>query len=349
MSNISDENTKKQKKEYKVNKKVKNNDILYNTTPLEENKGTVEDASFPNIRKRGRKKKNVSTSMIIVHPTEDEKVRFNAEDSHEMDNIEHIEISFGSINISVENKQTEDLEAIQNDYMNNFRKNEVDKFPNVLIQNGTDNTIHEEKEKNMLNFFKVNPQSGFSLKTQDPVPINVSNSIKGKNIVKKIVNFHNVLKEFKRGNIEQWPQKTNVWCYWCCHPFTNEPVPCPINYDKILDIYEVEGIFCSWACSAAFSMDKYNSLTYIYKFINKCIYNEKKQNDSNISYEYIDINDIKIAPNKICLSDFGGYMTIEDFRNQNKINLNIKISTSDILYINQDILETYNEITKKNY
>lgn len=53
---------------------------------------------------------------------------------------------------------------------------------------------------------------------------------------------------------EPWPTRTNVHCFWCCHPFDTIPIPLPVYYDDRLDRFYVSGTFCSWSCAKAFNV-----------------------------------------------------------------------------------------------
>lgn len=105
--------------------------------------------------------------------------------------------------------------------------------------------------------------------------------------------------------------KTNVLCYWCKHKCPCSPIGCPIKFTKgPKKYYTVDGIFCSFNCCASFINDNShkslydNSLQLLHKMCN-----EYCQEDN------IDINP---APNWRLLSDFGGNLSIEEFRNNFK-------------------------------
>ena len=120
-----------------------------------------------------------------------------------------------------------------------------------------------------------------------------------------------ILSEF---NEETYPKTTNILCYNCCHKFTTQPISMPFIYNK--NKFYVKHVFCSWECMKRYNMDSNTSnmhmiSTLIQKF-----------------YEYITnrTDSIQIAPPKCMLKDFGGKMTIKDFRNNNK---NIIYNTSE--------------------
>ena len=158
----------------------------------------------------------------------------------------------------------------------------------------------------------------FNLNETEKVPnILIQEDSENKNKLKDI-NY------FKIMNMNSWPDKTDLWCYWCCHPFEDQPVPCPINFNKETNKFDTVGIFCSWACASAYSKEYYNSMSYIYLF--------RKTMDPEF-----DMSLIKIAPSKICLKVFGGNMSIDEFRSNKEI---VYISDKIINNINQYIIKT---------
>ena len=145
------------------------------------------------------------------------------------------------------------------------------------------------------------------------------------------------------------PKSTNISCYWCKHKFSSVPLGCPIKYipseivkkyisEITKDKYEIkkniskntriyieenienienitlkkkeyfqtDGIFCSFNCCIAFiNNNKYNplycnSINLLSKMY--CTYFNK---------QYMNIIP---APNWRLLLDFGGQLTIEEFR-----------------------------------
>lgn len=148
---------------------------------------------------------------------------------------------------------------------------------------------------------------------------------------------------------KQLPTTTKINCFWCRHSFSYHPIGCPIEYrngkiykkyyseitktryvlqesvtEKQLEIgenleqnnfeidslhsnyYLVDGIFCSFNCCFAFILnEKQNPL---YK--NSVMYLKK------IYLDVFQNNDVKLqpAPSWRLLKDYGGELSIEDFR-----------------------------------
>lgn len=103
-----------------------------------------------------------------------------------------------------------------------------------------------------------------------------------------------------------WPQKTDVCCWNCCHPFPNTPVCIPKKYDEVTNLFHVYGLFCSWNCAKRHLEEEYNSIAPE-QFMWMCIM-AKDVFGCDIHSNLIS------APPRFCLSMFGGGMTIEEYR-----------------------------------
>lgn len=131
---------------------------------------------------------------------------------------------------------------------------------------------------------------------------------KNNRVVKK--NLKNIMYEFINANNDKvWPETTNIYCWWCCHPFTWMPCALPEYLKK--DKFYVNGCFCSFNCAASYNFSKcdddiwerYSLLNLMYKKL----YNSK----------FIKIN---LAPPREILKIFGGYMSIDEFRENSHRN-----------------------------
>ncbi len=122
-------------------------------------------------------------------------------------------------------------------------------------------------------------------------------------IIKK--NLRNIMYEFVNSNSAQtWPESTNTCCWWCCHNFNWTPCALPEVYRK--DKFYVSGVYCCFNCAASYNFSKndgedmwtrYSLLNLMYKKM----YGTK----------FIKIG---LAPPRESLTMFGGYMTIDEFR-----------------------------------
>lgn len=137
--------------------------------------------------------------------------------------------------------------------------------------------------------------------------------------------------DIKTNNI--WPNKTNIKCLWCCHNFDNTPWGTPTKYEN--GKFTLKNIFCSPNCG-----------------MSHILHNEKNE---NVLYEQIALlnflyhtiyecdDNIVPAPDKMSLQEFGGPLTISEFR---YLTLNNK-KIYDIKYPPCDITAPILEETKK--
>ena len=96
-----------------------------------------------------------------------------------------------------------------------------------------------------------------------------------------------------------------TWCWWCCHEFTSEPLKLPFKYDPMRDQFCTMGHFCSWGCMKTFNLDKNGVNTGGIIGGNIVIMRKKL---------YGVIGSIQCAPYRFMLKEFGGTMSIEEFR-----------------------------------
>jgi hypothetical protein len=114
------------------------------------------------------------------------------------------------------------------------------------------------------------------------------------------------------------PKFTNIKCWWCrsCIPKTIHPLGMPIRYNKEGDFFDTEGIFCSFNCMCSYLHENTNVSQYkdsgsLIYFMYKLIFNE---------YPYK--MNIRKAPSWKLLKEYGGHLSIEDFRSMfNTVNI----------------------------
>jgi hypothetical protein len=121
-----------------------------------------------------------------------------------------------------------------------------------------------------------------------------NNSILCKNINK--INIYNI--HFKPGNK----------CLWCKHSFTTPPIELPEDYYN--DIFFCVGNFCSWNCAKSYNIDL-NDITIW-----------KRESLLNLMFykTYNTYKEIISAPSWLLLEDFGGFLSIDEFRNSFILN-----------------------------
>ena len=102
-------------------------------------------------------------------------------------------------------------------------------------------------------------------------------------------------------------KKTDTWCWWDSHSFTNLPFPLPDSFHN--DTFHVMGCFCSVNCALAYNL---------YHLKDSKIYQRKSliYNLYKIMYEITPDEDlyIKTAPPREELHVFGGELSIDNFR-----------------------------------
>ena len=173
-----------------------------------------------------------------------------------------------------------------------------------------------------------------NLSTKREQDINISGT-KTKNSV-LLINFLDSNKK------KIWPSSTNIDCFWCCHPFDNFPFAIPIKYTY--NKFEVYGNFCSPECASAYIFDSNNEGDEIWE----------RYSLLNILYKKIVNNkhtNIKLAPPRIILKNFGGKLSVEEFRECNgDYNHDYKVTLPPMISIIPTMEETnYNISNKKKF
>ncbi len=166
------------------------------------------------------------------------------------------------------------------------------------IRDGCGTLLKElENEELTKKNFKVNPFME-STHIENEIIQEHSNKMNKKNL-------KNIMVEFINANMyQEWPDQTNIHCWWCCHQFDGPPCTLPeyIRRDK----FYVSGCFCSFNCAASYNFNKNdNNVWERYTLLNlmyKKLYN-------------LPFVKIEMAPPREVLKMFGGYMDIEEFRN----------------------------------
>lgn len=100
----------------------------------------------------------------------------------------------------------------------------------------------------------------------------------------------------------------NTKCWWCKNCFKTPPVQLPEDYYN--ETFFCIGHFCSFSCVKSYNSDINDSLIW------------KRESLINLLYfmtysKYIEINP---APHWITLKDFGGNLSIEEFRKKSNVN-----------------------------
>lgn len=123
----------------------------------------------------------------------------------------------------------------------------------------------------------------------------------------RISKVYEVLPKFYNVEENKWPDRTNIYCWHCVHPFESTPVPMPVKYEKKSNTFKVRGCFCSFNCCKTYTNTHLNGaarhdvnslITFMYrKLMNRNTHSK-----------------ILKAPPVTALDIFGGPLTINEFR-----------------------------------
>ena len=103
-----------------------------------------------------------------------------------------------------------------------------------------------------------------------------------------------------------WPTKTNKYCMWCCHPFTNNPIGIPIKFSQ--NVFYCTGNFCSFDCAVAHNYECTDLNINVWERFNLINLMAMKHNLPT---------PVPCAKPKACLTIFGGNEDIDEFRKNN--------------------------------
>lgn len=142
-----------------------------------------------------------------------------------------------------------------------------------------------------------------------------------------------LLKDFCDTNKnKEWPLSTNISCYWCCHRFYNEPFGIPLKYTQEDNKFHVFGCFCSLECALAYNLDERLEIDEMWERSNLINFLSRKLNYNKQGF-------VKPAPPRLSLKIFGGYLTIEEFRNIHSKDKIVNINFPPMMTVTQQIEE----------
>jgi hypothetical protein len=306
---VTEDGKKKRGRKPKV-KDVEEDDVVEKVQKKRGRKPKVKDVNEEEKKpkKRGRKPKEKIYSVKEL-----QKSFFDEHKSETL--IIHLPIKTSDIN---DNNNPKPSNNEKNDYLlfgdnivnipkNDFNNNEM--LPTQL------NFLEIENKNNNSDFFfdtdKNNVSDKLSVdinydkvvdKVIDKVSETVDDDSKNNRVIKK--NLKNILYEFINANNDKvWPESTNIHCWWCCHKFEGIPCALPEFYKK--DKFYVNGCFCSFNCTTSYNFSKNDDAMWErYSLLNLMYKKMYKKN-------FVKIN---LAPPREALKIFGGYLSIEEFR-----------------------------------
>ena len=242
-------------------------------------------------KKRGRKKKwevETTTKLIENGSISFSENTYKDESKQIDDNYEAENILFGNLNIKVHSNK----EQIQiNDIKQNLQTTNNSKCKINLTNSDYEDTDDESNNNNNNN----NINNSNKIIKNNIIKLKNSKKIPEKNM--KIMKYF--IDEFDSGNeILISPYR----CYYCHHNFKNKPFFLPIDYDDNLKRFKVTGNFCSPNCVKTYAINSniYQNRIYLIGLMYKKLFGK----DYNI----------KPAPPIQTLKEYGGKLSIEEFR-----------------------------------
>jgi hypothetical protein len=270
------------------------------------NSSIEENIQIIEKKKRGRKKKyELENFDKIINRNELNNFNHNivySDNEAEEEDSNTKNILFGNLNITVSKKNT-----------TNTNENCFKGLLNKGLINEEEMLTDEEQEVDLNTFVK---QDNFEkiYKENKKYITDFTENIKEQNV--KRLRIVTCLKNVVVDN--EWPDKCEICCWWCCHKFDNIPCTLPTKYDPLRKRFTFTGIFCSWNCSKSYNNNmsdhkRHERNTFLCTLIQQL-------------YNIETCLRISPAPPRECLKMFGGYLDIEEFRN--------KYQTIDTYHIN---------------
>lgn len=138
--------------------------------------------------------------------------------------------------------------------------------------------------------------------------------------VKKRIVYDKIQKQFT--DIKSWVELTKdikIKCWYCESMFMGVPVFIPSSIHETIKgkIYDIHGIFCSFGCSYAFIQESA-------EFVNDKTSWDKIEMLKMLYYHFYNkrIDNIVPSPNKYRLEQYGGDMSLSEYKKElKKINL----------------------------
>ncbi len=238
-------------------------------------------------KKRGRKKKwevETTTKLIENNPISFSENNYKTETTKIDNNYEAENILFGNLNIKVHsNKETNQIDDIKH----SLKKN----IDSTVCKINLTNSDYEDSDEEFI----------YNSKSENKI---IKSNKNKKNDTSKITETNmKVMKyftdEFDSGNeILISPYR----CYNCHHNFNNKPFFIPVDYNNELNRFKVTGNFCSPNCVKAYALSSkiYQNKLYLIGTMYRKLY--------GASYN------IKPAPPIQCLKEYGGKLSIQEYR-----------------------------------
>jgi hypothetical protein len=297
------------------------------------NENTVEEQPQPEKKKRGRKKKyEIENYDKILNRNEEDNFDHSviySDDELKENEIEEDKfvkkVAFGNLNITVSKKNTEEQCNYRNTIFEKTKQSQI-------VINETEWESDEEKEipiENILNLNQENFEKYYK-ENKKYVPASVAQTNDRNDSLKRlrvVSCLKNVISE------TEWPEKCDTCCWWCCHTFENSPCTLPIKYDSLRKRFTFVGIFCSWNCVRTYNLDRNDYKKYERNSLVTFLIQQL--------YGIVQAIHIKPAPPRQTLKMFGGYLSIDEFRNNSFVD-SYRINLHNFNFIYPEITEITN-------
>ena len=297
-------------------------------------------------KKRGRKPKNFINEKIVQDITE--KKKRGRKKKYEIENFEKI-LNRGDIdNFDHNIAYSDDEDIVKNetsliDFNKSIKKVSFGNL-NITISKNVNN-LPEQKYRDIINKSIID-ENEYS-DEENEIPVEKIVSEKNYNETKKYTTeFTDTIKDKSLRRLRvvtclkneisgaDWPDKTNVCCWWCCHKFECCPCTMPTKYDSLRKRFSFVGVFCSWNCTKAYNLDKNDQKKYERSGLITLLVQQM--------YGIVSALSIKSAPPRQSLKMFGGYMTIDEFRNNYTTVDEYHLNLVNFNYIYPEITEVTN-------
>ena len=149
----------------------------------------------------------------------------------------------------------------------------------------------------------------------------------------KIKSLENELKILKsKEDSKECSDKTeynNVKCWYCRNYFKGPPVRLPENYFK--GKFICTGNFCSYNCAMSYNIDLNDEKTSLRNSLINLLYQKTYKKDELI----------KPSPSWQVLKEYGGILSLEQFRD------NLKQNTDEYVYLHPPLISSVSQISKR--
>ena len=291
-----------------------------------------ETAVLVEKKKRGRKKKyEIENSDKILNRNEvnnfDHKIAYSDDEEVPIEDKCVKKIAFGNLDITVSKKMNESSDKYRDTIL---KSNKGSTNTNINIDEWESDEEKEIPIENILNLNQENFEKYYK-GVKKYVPGTFSEIADNNESIKRIrvvTCIKNVL------NFDEWPDKTDICCWWCCHKFDNTSCTLPTKYDSLRKRFTFVGVFCSWNCTKAYNFDKCD-----------CLVGQRSGLITLLVQQMYGITraiNIKAAPPRQALKMFGGYLSINEFRNNQSIVDSYHLKLLNYNYIYPEITEVTN-------